>query len=381
VKIKIYKNAIFRICLALFITLKFCNRVNGQAKNNWYYFRDKKTGLVGYKDVKGNIKIPAKFGGLTNQLVFSDVIAVYEDKTGKSYYLLKNGKKFGIDSLYVWDNSYDYINEGKIRFRDKKTDKVGFFDKTGKIIIPALYNDARPFHNGLALTVHNGKRVCLDGSIYNDKEPCEDWSWNGVSALIDTHNKIIADKIDITETDNIDWYAVKITNSVPDTTLYTSFKTTNGTFYSFLNYEKEFKNWFYKSYLNNLNYQALSTDCYDKINFEDTFIKQIRNDYSKSYFLQQYESLLYKLMRSIKAKSVETNIFHEDLNPYIFAGKSFSAFYINGEPDGQKYPVFNVVTTNYTKTRTLDYQNQFSFIRTHTGYKLIGVALGMGRSK
>src|SRR5206468_2695683 len=117
---------------------------------------------------------------------------------------LKNGKKTGRDSVYLWDFTYDHEQEGKIRFRDKKTDKVGFFNKEGKIVIPAVYNDAGPFNNGLALVIHDGKRTCADKS-------CEHWSWNGINALINTHNKIIADDININETDDIEWATLKIT--------------------------------------------------------------------------------------------------------------------------------------------------------------------------
>jgi hypothetical protein len=383
---------IMRITRSIFMTLKLSlviilmfllySPVYGQKKNDWYSFADKNTHLTGYKDKRGNIKIPAKFGGLTSALVFRDVIAVYEDKSGKSYYLLKNGKKFGTDSLYVYDNSYDDLHEGKIRFRDKKTDKVGFFNKNGAIVIPAKYNDARPFYNGLALVVHNGKRVCMDGGAFNPAKPCEDWSWDGITAIIDIHNKILADDIKYEETENIDWNSFKITNSLPDTTIFTGFKTPDNKFCTFLNFEKEFTKWFYKNYLSNINIEIFSANCYKEVMVENRFESMKGKLYTKSSFKKYYQTIVMKEMESIKLNKVETEIFDEELNPYDFNDKNFSIFYANdGEPDKQKYPVFNVICTYTQYNKKLDYQQQFFFIRTTKGYKLYQIALNVGRQK
>ena len=371
-KIKISKNDTLKISTLLFWIIALHSQVSGQPKNTWYQFRDKKTDLVGYKDAQGRIKIPTKFGEFTGSLVFNDIIAVYEEKTKQSYYLLKNGKKVGLDSLYIWDYMYDNEKENKIRFRDKKTDKVGFFNKDGKIIIPAIYNDALSFHNGLALVVYNGKRVCFD-------KICEHWSWRDINAIIDSHNKIIADSININEIDKIDWFALKITNSKPDTTLYTSFKTPTDKFYSFLNREKEFTAWFYKKYLPNLNYQELSTNCYKELVIEDNFNKNGRTYYSKASFIKRYHTLMLQKMKNIKLNKVETHIFKEDINEYIYTRKNFSVFYTrDGELNNEKHPGFNVVITCLTKNKKVDYQDQFSFIWVNNGYKLIEISLGVG---
>nr|WP_255485082.1 WG repeat-containing protein [Mucilaginibacter sp. X5P1] len=309
-------------------------------------------------------------------MIFTDIIAVSEARSSKSYYLLKNGKTVGSDSLYVYDNAYDNLTENKIRFRDKKTDKVGFFNKKGKIVIPALYNDARSFHNGLALVIYNGKRECLGGKTYNPKEPCEDWFWHGISALIDTNNKIVADSINIDEIDNLNWYTFKITNSKPDTTLYTIFKAKDSGFCSFLNYKKEFNYWFYKTYLTDPA-KNIATHCYTETTVEDKPNGKFRAYYLKAAFLKQYQNLLIKKMQTIKAGTTETNIFNEELNNYIYTDKYFTRFYdSNGQ--SHKHPCFNVVTTYYSKARKFDYQDQFIFIRTDSGYMLIEIALNVG---
>ncbi len=378
-EIQNFKHHILKAFVLFFSCMLFYSNANGQANIDWYKFRDKKTNLLGYKNAQGQVKIQAKFGGLTDALVFRNIIAVDDEKTEKSYYLLKNGDKIGLDSLYIWDNSFDHENENKIRFRDKKTDKVGFFNTDGKIIIPALYNDAQPFHNGLALVIHDAKRKCSNGSPYNEDAPCENWYWDGVSALIDSNNRVVANNININQTENIDWFSARITNSIPDTTLYTSFETPSGEFYSFLNYKKEFKTWFYKNYLRSLNYQILAAKCYKELTVEGHFKNKVRLYYSKAFFLDQYRILLLEKMKDIKANTVKTIIFGEDINQYIYKGKKFPAFYtVDGEPDKQKHPLFNVVSTYYKKNKQLDHQDQFFFIRTNGGYELIGIALGIG---
>jgi len=376
----IFKKSIkFYFLIFILILFSFCAKAQS---NDWYAFRNPKTDLIGFKNKKGVTEIPAKFDNLSKQAIFKNVIAVHDYKSGHSYYLLKNGERFGTDSMYVYDNGYDEENEGKIRFRDNKTDKVGFFDIKGKIVIPANYDDAQPFHNGFALVTHNGKRVCLDGSIYNSKSPCENWAWNGKTALIDAHNHIISDNIPLSELSDIDWYKLKITKSQPDTALYTSFKTKNGSYYSFLNYKKEFTKWFNQVYLINLNYKALNS-CYRKVSVEEPSKKKITAFFLKSVFLRRYQSILIKEMQAIKTGAVSPEIFSAELNDYIFTYKQFPNFYYfaDGNPYKKTYPIFNVVITYVKKEGKLNYQNQFTFIRIENSYQLIEVALNVGKEQ
>jgi hypothetical protein len=308
------------------------------------------------------------------------VTAVFDEHMHKSYYILKSGRKFGFDSLYIFDNSFDNLQENKIRFRDNKTDKVGFFNEYGKIIIPALYDDAHPFINGYALVVHDGKRICVDGSAFDKNIPCEDWYWQGTTAIIDMHNKIIADDVQMSKTNDINWYSLRITKSIPDTNIYTSFKTSNVKYCTFLDFKKEFIRWFYKSYLNHTNIQF--TNCFKEIMVENRFKGITGKFYKTASFIKHYQTILMKELKAIKLKSVETNVFSDELNPYEFNGKSFLQFYSNDhQPSNLKFPVFNVVSTYTTINNKLDYQQQLFFIRTNKGYKLFQVALNVGRQK
>ncbi len=63
----------------LFITaLLFTHLSFGQTRDIWIRFFDTTTEQSGYKDLKGNIKIPAKFEAFTRADTFYNIIAVNE---------------------------------------------------------------------------------------------------------------------------------------------------------------------------------------------------------------------------------------------------------------------------------------------------------------
>lgn len=350
-----------------------------QKPGNWYSYYNAKTDLYGFKDAKGKIKIPARFNSSTHAWTFRNIIAVTDGRTNKSYYLLKNGKKVARDSLFVWDMSYDCEQEGKIRFYDPVTDKIGFLDQNGKVKIAAVYNDAQPFYNGLALVIYNGERICADGKPFN-KDSCEHWSWNGTTALIDDSGRIVADSIDITKTENLNWYALKKTAQSADTALYTSFKAKNNGFYNFINYEKEFKNWFYQQFLINLNKKTLARYCFKEVTVEGLFKHVLRKNYTKASFLKQFGWVMQKKMTAVKQHNLETVIFSEGLNLFIYNSKKYETFYTDcGEPNTARFPLFDVVTSHYNKQNQFAYQEHFSFLRTASGYRLINVSLKNSR--
>jgi hypothetical protein len=336
--------------------------------------------IYGYKDAKGSIKIPAQFEGLPPASKFRNIVAVTEAASYKSYYLLRNGHKVGRDSVYVFDMTYDCEQEGMIRFRDPKGDKVGFLGKDGKVVIPAVYNDAGPFHNGLALVLHDGKRICADGTPYI-ANACEHWIWEGTTALINDRGDVVADSIHLTDTENLNWYSYKTRDGQADTTIYTSLKVKGDRYLTFINYQKEFTNWFYQYLLNGLPAGNLSDDCFEEVTVEELWKRSLRKRYSKASFSKKYVTLLQERMSSIKQKKVELFIVREELNAMIFESKAFQPYYTDcGEPNSAQFPAFEVITENFDTRQQTSYQEHFSFLRTAKGYKLIAIALGPHRS-
>ena len=138
-----------------FLSLLASCSVFAQKSDIWTYFYDDEEYLFGFKNSKGEVMIEPKFKGFTSANKFDKIAAFMEDTNGEfsSYYMLKNGKKFAEDSLYVFDMAFDCENEGFIKFRDPKTGNVGMFNTAGKVAIQALYTDMTAFENGLSVAL------------------------------------------------------------------------------------------------------------------------------------------------------------------------------------------------------------------------------------
>ena len=356
----------------------------GQAKDVWIRFYDTTTELSGYKDLKGNIKIPAKYDNLTRADTFHNIIAVTEkiDSSYKSYYLLKDGRKVGQDSVFMFDFTYDCESEGKILFKDNKKDRVGFFDK-----------------NGLAIALKNAKRSCWGEN--EDTLNCEHLSWSGGEAvLINDKNEILVDSLK-GYLSNINWYSLKINDPSVDTSIWVSLQGNSGKVYSFVNYEKEFTKWFYSKFLLALN--SPSKDKLKELLFSEVTFWTNKNGWTSlnnNKFLNAFPTSITK-ERFKENNFKRLSISDEDLNSFIFEDKLYKSFYdACGSHNKEKYPVFDVMLTYYKKrTKELnlppppgsksekwelsdfdkkyeiDYQEHFEFIRTDEGYKLLKVSL------
>ncbi|MEJ7821660.1 MAG: WG repeat-containing protein [Chitinophagaceae bacterium] len=374
------------ILIALFLThFSF-----GQTQDVWVRFYDTTKEQSGYKDLKGNIKIPAKFEAFTRADTFHYIIAVNEkvDSSYKSYYLLKNGKKVGQDSVFMFDFTVDCESEGKIIFYDSKRDRVGFFDKNGAAIIPAIYNYASPFRNGLAIAHRNAKRKCWEEG--GDTTKCEHLGWEGgETILINEKNEILADTVNL-NLSNIDWYSKKVNDASIDTNIYVSIKGRNNPTYSFVDFEKEFNKWYYKSFLTGINSKNHSS-LQNLLFFEVTFWSN-KNGWTSlesKEFVKAFPTALFST-RFQPNKLKEISLSQDSFNELIF-DKDIYKKYLNscGAPNKEKFPLFNVLITYYKKRikpigniqsdffkkYEIDYQEQFDFLRTEQGYRLLSASL------
>ncbi|MEO8403608.1 MAG: WG repeat-containing protein [Chitinophagaceae bacterium] len=267
----------------VFIVFLFINQLLfAQSTDPWIRFIDSTNDLSGYKDIAGNIKIPLKFVPFTNTDSFYHIMTVSErkDSTYQFYYLLKTGKTVGRDSVYVFDFSFDCESEGKILYRHGG--KVGFFDKSGTAIIPAVYNYASPFHNGLSIARINAERKkCTGGD-------CEHLGWVGGNlVLINDKNEILIDSFNKTEEYyNLNLYSCKVNDRSVDTSIFVTIPGRNGNSYSFIDNEKEFTKWFYKTFLPALGAGKADKYLYKEIYYfiKDTgWISLPQKDYLKSF--------------------------------------------------------------------------------------------------
>lgn len=292
---------------------------------NWYAFYNQDSTKIGFKDVDGNIKQPAKFEPFMTEQIFKKVIAVSEDLSSgmrQTYYLNKDGKIFGKDSIYIFDFEYASESDGKIKFKDYKSDRVGFFNVDGKVVIPAIYDDACDFHNGIAVIYKNGKRWCYDNETTNSKN-CEHYGWKGgKSFFINSQNRElfqIADRTDFSY--SIDYTNFKINEKV-DKDVYTSYKGSDGNIYSFYSPEKDFEKWFNIKFLPDFkkNNTVLPEYFYDLISSDDNDNQQNTRwkNHKKEEYLKNKQQKIDEIFRKLLSGEYKKNISWENSMNYSY---------------------------------------------------------------
>ena len=232
-----------KFIVILFILVIESKNCIAQKNEPWIRFFDTTNNKSGYKDLKGNVKITPKFDGFTRADTFYNIIGAYEmfEKELHAFYVLKNGRKLAKDSVFGIEGSPDCESEEKIIFSDWKKDKVGFLNKNGKVIVPAIYNWVQPFRNGISVALRNAKRECIPEG--KDSISCEhSYFKGGETVLINERNEILVDSVNVENIGSINWYSKIISKKISDTTIYVSLKGKNNMFYSFIDYTKEFKN-------------------------------------------------------------------------------------------------------------------------------------------
>ncbi len=226
----------------------------------WHAFTDTLTGNVGFKDASGKVRVPAKYSMPTSAKVFRNVIAVaLEDTaTGKRnmHYLRRDGSTFGHDSVPILPDIYlPCEEEGRILFKDGKsdrpgfydsTDRLGYFDSAGKVAIPARFVDADRFRGGYAVVLEMGTLLCEDGKKWHSKKPCEHPRWDGQWALIDRDGKVVARPFETALIGTVDWLAARVVGAEPDTNRV-RIPLLDGRILSILDIERDFRAWFSKA--------------------------------------------------------------------------------------------------------------------------------------
>lgn len=352
--------------ILLYLFLIPCSYLFAQNKDTWISFWDKDTTHMGFKDQSGNIKIEPKFMSLTIAHKFDAIIAVAEDvnDTWKSYYITKTGRIVGRDSMYVYDNGFDCENEGFIRFKDPKTDQMGLFNGEGKIVIPAEYSDLTKVRNGMIIALKGAEKV---------KDPGGDghFSWaGGKEYLIDTNNKILIENFGYN--DELNFYSLQKSKEPGKDEIREYFPGVDGEYYSFVNFDKEFKSWLKTSLLSDLSKDNLLKHSFATITYwtePNGWIKE-----SKTKFISQNYKFIKLKLQELTCKNCDYFVSADGLNKFIFETGEFETYFNNcNEPRDWRYPVKNIVIS--PKNKSDSGQDHFEFLRTENGYKLISVSL------
>lgn len=309
----------------LFLLLPFL--MQAQTDTKWYAFYNRDSTKIGFKDVAGQVKIQPKFEGYGISTVFDNVIAVGEKLTSgrmTTYYLNKKGKRFGRDSVNIKDFSYPRESEGKISFRDRQTDKVGFFDAGGRVVIPATYDEASDFHNNLSLVLYGAQRWCYDDTS-KDLKDCEHIGWKGGKQfIINTKNERLFEvpqQKDFSFT--IDYSRSKINEDV-DPNVYTSYKGRDGNTYSFYSPERDFSKWLKTVFLEDFKkHGTVQTKYYyDVIAVADNVDPQAKTawrNYPKSQISEDTFKQVDFIFNNVVNGSLDEFISWEDHNELTFA--------------------------------------------------------------
>jgi hypothetical protein len=288
------------------------------------------------------------------------------DKKHRSYYLTKTLRPVGEDSVYVFDNGADCESEGFIRFRDHKNDKVGVFNRYGEIAIPAVYNEISQVRNGLIVALIGAQK-----KHFNKGKGDHYFSWEGgKELLLDTTNNIIIDNFKFTTDLNL--FSMKKSILPNPDSVRQNFIGTDGQYYSFMSFDKEFKLWLKNALLNNFSKDNLLNASYENITYckePSGWTRESKN----SFFDINFRLIKVKLLQ-LNSENCNYSICHEELNPLIYDPKEFSNCFNNcGESKDWIYPVKTIVISYEGKKGII--QDHFEFLRTDKGYKLIGVTI------
>jgi hypothetical protein len=347
------------------------------AQNNevWTSFWNEETDLMGFKNSKDEVMIEPKFMGFTIAKRFDNIIAVMEENNGvyDTYYLTKLGKKVGIDSLHIFDNGADCESEGYIRFKDKKTDKVGIFDKNGNIVIPAVYDALSRTHNGLMWALKGAEKKYWDK---HKESGCNHYSWKGgQEVLIDTANNVLIKNFQYDK--KLNFYTIEKTKRPHSDITRKSFLAVDGSYYSFVEFEKEFIQWVTKELLDSITPERLIAVSHDTITWESENSWKKTN---KNKFITDNFTILKNGLLEILQSETDYFILNDGLNPFMYEGAKFDIYYNNcGESKDWIYPTMSIIINH--KDNNDFTQNHYKFLKTDKGYKLISVVISDKKMK
>jgi hypothetical protein len=354
------------LILIIFVTLTS----NAQDNQLWFAFWDSDTTYIGFKDINGEVKIEPNLVGFTTARKFDKIMAVIEDDNGvyKNYYLTKDGKKVGIDSLFIFDNASDCESEGYIRFKDKETELVGMFNQHGEISIPAKYNALSRVENGLVVGLKGAKKDFWDK---HENSGCNHYSWKGGKQyLIDTQGQILVEDFDYTR--YLNFFSLKIEFEPINDLIRQEFLGINGKYYSFIDFEKEFNKELEVLLSSNLAKEKLLNMCFDSIYYWKDGLSWIAEP--KVDFMSRNFDIVKNRLLQLTSPNTDYTIFVQGLNPYIYESESFAKYFNNcGEARESKYPVMNIVINNKINGELV--QDHFDFLKTDKGYELISMTI------
>lgn len=170
---------------------------------------------------------------------------------------------------------------------------------------------------------------------------------------------------------SLNFYTLEKTISRPSDTIRKSFIAKDGSYYSLVDFEKEFKQWITKELLTNLTVDRLVSIAYDTITWESS------NRWGRTN-RQQLISDNFAILKNglLEMLQPQTDYFISigGLNQFMYEGAEFEKYYTNcGESKDWMYPTMSIVISHKNKKGRS--QNHYEFLRTDDGYKLISLTI------
>lgn len=300
-------------------------------------------------------------------------MAVTEDlnDSHKSYYLLKDGRRIGVGDTYVSDMSFDCESENKIRFREKQSGKVGYFDGSGNVVVPPVYSDGTQFKNGLASVIKNAGRACPDGSELSVENTCEHWYWKGGERfVIDEKNAVVLEGVSLMP--ELDLYSMNISEIESKSETTESFLGRNGKFYIFTHFEKQFEHWFKTEFLSGLDEKKLAENSFHSIMLWDE--SQGWYSENKSIFLRKNSEVIIELLQKTASPESQYFVTLDRLIRGIYDDEEYDQYFDDcANPLTAKYPVLQLITEHQSEGNYS--QNVYDFLKTDSGYRLVSLAI------
>jgi len=194
----------------------------------------------------------------------------------------------------------------------------------------------------------------------------EHYSWvGGQEFLIDTNNNIHIENFKLDN--NLNFFTLEKTTTIHTDTTRKSFLATDGSYYSFVDFEKEFRQWITKELQNDLTIERLISISYDTITWET---QKGWGKTNKEKLITDNYTILRKGLLEILQPKTDYFISSDGLNPFMFEGEEFEKYVNNcGESKDWIYPTMSIIVSHGDKNNFT--QNHYEFLRTDNGYKLI----------
>lgn len=356
------------IGLFFFVQLTTAQEKSGR----WKSFYNSDSTAVGFKDQYDQIRLDSIYSPyITVARSFENIMSIgkLEGDSWDGYFFTKSGKIVGHDSIYFFDNTPDCENEGFIRFRDKKSDKVGVFNSRGEIQIPAEYDGLTKVRNGLIIGLKGAHKKYLKDNRGNQSD--EHYVWEGgQELLIDTLNQVLIERFSYN--DDLNYYSVSISEEPATDPTRNSFKGVNGKYYSFINYELELEQQILMFQSTGFSAEKLASLCFDEVTYWDDQLGWVC--LPRKEFVRRFHTAVQKGLDKLVANRDQCFFTLDGLNPFIFESDLYQEYYDDcGFSNDWKYPCINLVI-NQSKDFSQP-QTHFHFLRTKEGFKLIMVSL------